>query len=182
MKFTIPQKDKRQNGMALILAIGFLAILSILGAVVLQVATRDLQGSSEISPRQVTFNAADRAVEYAMNSDILSNLPTHLSIDLVTADAVTSDGVSLGVTHKELLESIGSGSSGTLVSGLITDVGIRNLPPALAALHGSDFGANLYHVSVKTTEPRGGITHVDSGIVRLFKSDDETIFRTTGGG
>ena len=60
----------------------------------------------------------------------------------------------------------------------------RSLPPALAAAHGSEFGANMYHVSVKTKAGTGRLereTHVNASIVRLFKMDDDQIFRTSEG-
>ena len=69
------------------------------------------------------------------------------------------------------------------LSGTVTDIGPRSLPPHLAALHGSEFGANLYHVNVKATSATlNKTTHVDAAIVRLFKMDDDQIFRTSGGG
>jgi hypothetical protein len=52
----------------------------------------------------------------------------------------------------------------------------------MAEIHGTDYGANMYHVNVETSTTLGGKTHVDAAIVRLFKADDETIFRTHSGG
>lgn len=182
MKLTSMHRDNHQRGMALIFAIGFLAILSILGAIVLQVATRDLTGiggSTSIQPKQRSLYAADRAVEYAMNRDIIVNLPVSATEDLVTGIVKRADGLSTGVTHKSILDDSGSG---TLLAGKVTDVGPRALPAAMAAIHGNEFGANFYHVSVKASAPLGGTTHVDASIVRLFKLDDDQIFRTSGGG
>jgi Tfp pilus assembly protein PilX len=65
MNFKMLNKKNSQKGMALILAIGFLAVLSILGAVVLQVSTRDMKASAGFEPRRQAFYVADRAVEYA---------------------------------------------------------------------------------------------------------------------
>ena len=93
-----------------------------------------------------------------------------------------SDGVSLGKTHKEILEVT---SGNTLVSGTVQDLGPHELPPSMAAIHGSEFGANLYHVEVESSAPFAGSTvtsSVNASIVRLFKMDDDTIFRTSGGG
>ena len=55
MKYLLFKKQNRQKGLALILAIGFLAILSILGAVVMDVATNDLKNSSSHLPQQQAF-------------------------------------------------------------------------------------------------------------------------------
>lgn len=184
INLTTLRRGNRQKGMALIFAIGFLAVLSILGAIVLNVATRDLTGAggaSSIMPKQRSLYAADRAVEYAMNRDIIINLPVYNTVNLVTGVVKLADGTTASgsPTHKSILDLSGVG---TLLSGSVKDVGPRTLPPAMAAIHGSEFGANLYHVNVKTTAPLGGTTRVDASIVRLFKLDDDQIFRTSGGG
>jgi len=168
-----------EKGMALIVAIGFLAILSILGAVVLQVATRDLEGTASYMPGRQAFYVADRAVEYSMNRDIIVSLSPGETVNLLVNDAVTPGTL----THKQIIEA---GAVGQLTGGSVTDLGPRDLPPAVAELYGSDFGANMYHVQVESTAPGGGGTtansHVNASIVRLFKMDDDTIFRTSGGG
>jgi len=182
MKFTMLQKQSRQNGMALILAIGFLAILSILGAIVLSVATRDMSDSSVTMPNQRAIYAADRSVEYAMNRDIIMNLAINDSINLVSDYVREADGTYVpgNITHKSVIDDSGPG---TLLSGTVTDVGPSVLPPHLAAIHGSEFGANVYHVNVKTTSIGASKpVHIDASIVRLFKLDDDQIFRTSGGG
>ena len=179
MTFKTIRNHNRQKGMALIISIGFLAVLSILGAVVMNLSTQGLSDSATTLPKQQSFYAADRSVEYAMNRDILINLPVSGSVDLVAENAKDASGTSMGITHKSIIES---GSVGTLLSGTVADIGPRTLPPAMAEIHGTEFGANLYHVNVKTSAPMGGTTRVDAAIVRLFKMDDDTIFRTSSGG
>ena len=90
MKFTTLQKNNRQKGMALIMAIAFLAILSILGAVVMRVSLRGLEDSelrTYTQSDQQALYAADRAVEYSMNRDLIINLAqsgtVNLAIDIV---------------------------------------------------------------------------------------------------
>jgi hypothetical protein len=175
-------RHNRQKGMALIVAIGFLAILSILGAVVLNIATQDIGVSANFMPARQAFYTSDRAVEYAMNRDIIVNLTPGNTVDLDADDALDPSGASLGVTHKQIIEG---SDVGTLVAGSVEDLGPHDLPPTMAEIHGSEFGANLYHVEVESTAPSAGGTlesHVNASIVRLFKLDDDTIFRTSGGG
>lgn len=176
--FKIGSRDG-EKGMALIFAIGFLALLSILGAVVLQVATRGLEGTASYMPGSQAFYVSDRAVEYSLNRDIIVSLTTGESLDLMIDDAVTPGTL----THKSIIEA---GAAGQLVAGTVSDLGPNELPPAAAELYGSDFGANMYHVQVEATAPGGSGTtadsHVNASIVRLFKMDDDTIFRTSGGG
>lgn len=179
MHYQTLQTENRQKGMALILAIGFLAIMSILGAIVLDVATRDLSKTASTLPNQRSLYAADRAVEYSMNRDIIMNLSSSGTVDLMTDEVILGTTAGAGVNHNVVIDATGPG---TILAGTVTDVGPRNLPPHLAAMHGSEFGANLYHVNVKTTAPFAKETHVDASIVRLFKLDDDQIFRTSGGG
>lgn len=178
------QPHINERGTALIIAIGFIAVLSILGTVVLTTSTRDLGLTGSFTPTRQSFYTADRAVEYAMNRDIIVNLDPGASLDLVGVNAKGSDGIDISpaITHDTIIEST---SGGTLDSGTLTDLGPRELPPAMAAIHGSDFGANLYHVQVKASanSSTGPIeSRIDASIVRLFKIDDDTIFRTSGGG
>ena len=187
MNFMTLQTENQQKGMALILAIGFLLVLSILGAVVMQVSTRGLKESGVTEPTQKAIYAADRSVEYAMNRDIVINLAVSGIVNLAdeSTEVRESNGAPVaGVYHKTVINASGPGS---IISGTVADKGPRTLPPHLAAMHGSEFGANLYHVTVKTTSNNFSTTgpyttHVDASIVRLFKMDDDQIFRTSGGG
>jgi hypothetical protein len=179
MTFKTLRQNNRQKGMALIISIGFLAVLSILGAVVMNLSTQGLSDSATSLPQKQSFYAADRSVEYAMNRDILINLAVSSSVNLVTKKAKDASGSEMAFTHKEIIDN---GGVGELLSGTVADIGPRTLPPAMAEIHGTEFGANLYHVNVKASAPMGGTTRVDAAIVRLFKIDDDTIFRTSSGG
>lgn len=172
-------KRRRESGMALIIAIGFLAILSIIGAVVLNVATRDISGSGIMTPIRKAFYAADRSVEYSMNREILTNIsPSGAAIDLMTA---TTSG---GVLHKNVINSVNV-VDGQLISGTVADLGPKALPSSIATYFGSDFGANIYHVAAEAKAGPSSAeqkVNVNASIVRLFKLDDDTIYRTSGGG
>jgi Tfp pilus assembly protein PilX len=184
---------KGERGVALVVAIGFLLVLSILGAVVLTVANRGLKDVASFSPTKRSFYTVDQAVEYSMNGDLVYNLSMAGTISLVNpaSTATTSDdaldylardrnGVSLGVSHEQVIEK---SSGGNLVSGQVTDLGPQSLPASLAGKYTTDFGANLYHVTAEGRAPTGGETQkVDASIVRLYKLEDDVIFRTTGGG
>ena len=186
-------KRKREQGMALVVAIGFLLVLSILGAVVLTVANRGLQDSASFSPVRRSFYTVDQAVEYSMNGDLVYNLSMSGTISLVNpaGTPTTSDdaldylardrnGASLGVSHEQVIEKA---SGGTLVSGQVSDLCPQSLPASLAGRYTTDFGANLYHVTAEGRGPTESDTQkVDASIVRLYKLEDDVIFRTTGGG
>lgn len=174
--------NRGERGLALILAIGFLAVLSIIGAVMMNLVTQGLGTAGRFEPEQRAFYMADRAVEYAMNRDIIVNLPMDGTVNLVGDIAKDANGNNLAgnPTHKAIIEN---STIGTLISGTVEDVGPSALPPALAEVHGTEFGANFYHVTVEARAPGAPQnSHVDASIVRLFKLDDDTIFRTGGGG
>ena len=170
MKFSTLQTNKSQKGMALILAIGFLAILSILGAVVMRVSTQGLKDSASFLPKRQAFYLADRSVEYAMNRDIIYSLVSGGTVNLYNT------------AHKTIIENDSIG--GELVEGTVKFIPSDNLamPDQLAELHGNDFGVVLYHVNVKSKAALGATSNIDASIVRLFKKDDDQIFRTSGGG
>lgn len=180
-------KQKRQSGMALIVAIGFLAILSILGAVILDIATQDISSSGMMTPVRKAFYTADRAVEYAMNRDILTNIsPSGGAIILKSSNPSyvyrTQDKTTGGDPHYAIINST-IPADGQLISGAVTDLGAASLPTSIASFFGSEFGANVYHVAVEAKAGGGGgeqQINVDASIVRLFKLDDDTIFRTNG--
>jgi Tfp pilus assembly protein PilX len=171
------KKDRDgESGMALILAIGFLAILSILGAVVMQTSTRDLKASGAQRPDQQVFNAVDRAIEYSMTRGMILSLPVNGEANLMTGIATGS------ITHADV---IGTADS-ALTAGMVYDIGPNQMPTSAAELFGDDFGANYYQVEAKAQTPPTGTpiatTNANSSIVRLYKRDDDTIFRTSRGG
>lgn len=171
-----------ESGMALIMAIGFLAILSILGAIVMRVSTADLKASGVRQPKQQTFYAVDRAVEYAMTRGLILSLPTNGEVDLMVD---TVDGTTATPKHFEVIDTADS----VLTAGMVYDVGPNDMPASAAELFGEDFGANYYQVEAKvktvTVDENGNpraTSNVNAGIVRLYKRDDDTIFRTSRGG
>ena len=182
MKRAIDTQRRGERGIALILAIGMLAILSILGAVVLTVSTRDLGSTATFLPGRNAFYVADRAVEYAMNREIVLELVPGESIDLVKNVKLSQGGSELGDSSLDNKKIIESASNGRLIAGMVTDLGPNDLPPSIAARFGTDFGANFYHVEVETEAPGNAEAKVSASIIRLFKSEDDTILRTTGGG
>ncbi|AMV71796.1 hypothetical protein JCM30471_01450 [Desulfuromonas carbonis] len=86
-----------QRGIALIVAISLLAIMSILGAMLLNTSTSEIQLSGNYRNYQEAFYAADRAVEYStevvatgsgsvdLNKDFTADGVTHFSEQVATA-------------------------------------------------------------------------------------------------
>lgn len=166
-----------ERGAALIMAVIMLVVFSILGSVVLMSSDSELKISKNYQANKQTFWVADRAVEYATSRNMLMTMGAVES--LMTGTTVITGEVK---THKELIEAAGGG---VLTEGRIRDLGVGDLPATLAGAYGSDFGANYYQVSVtaqQNNNPDSTAVRIETTMVRIFKSDDESIFVTTGGG
>lgn len=157
-----------ERGAALIMAVIMLVILSVLGSVVLMSSDSEMKVSGNYQVAKQTFSVADRAVEYATSREILMALENQINLN-------TGD-------HKTRIEA---GGGGVLTTGVVRDLGPGDLPASLVGSYGSDFGANYYEVSVtaqQTVAPASAAARIDTSIVRIYKTDDDSIFITTGGG
>lgn len=167
--------------MALVIVIAFMAVLSVIGAILLNITTNDIRTAGHVSPVRKAFYAADRAVEYSMSRDIIVSLSPGEEVNLMTDVAGVYNSVTLN--HHDIIDSA-SAVDGVLVSGTVTDLGPKSLPSSVASFFGSEFGANVYHVAAEAKAGNPSVEKridVDTSVVRLFKLDDDTIFRTDGG-
>lgn len=166
-----------QRGFALILALSMLAILSILGTMVLTSSQTEMSISGNYQTSQSAFYAANRAVEYASGRTVLMDpnlTSTGSPIDLTTAKDSTGtfyykDKINCGVT-----------GGGQMDSGTIQDLGSGPLPTKLSSAYGTDFSADYYLIDVTGGGPKGSTAKLETTIVRLYKTDADSIFRTTG--
>ncbi|WP_432822239.1 pilus assembly PilX family protein [Trichloromonas sp.] len=168
-----------ERGVALILALGMIVVISLLGVVVMTVSTREISVSGTYRTSYASFYAADRAVEYALNRNLI--------IGMTDSESLVDDEIDISGTptkHKILIDmgQTIAGGGGVLTAGSITDAGPGDLPIHLAGKFGSNFGANFYDVSVTAEGPNNTQTRIESRIVRLFKLDDDSVFIITGGG
>lgn len=156
----------QEKGTALIIAIGMLAVLSILGTVVLTTSTRDLGLSGGVLPARQTFYTADRAVEYAMNPELLLTIKSDSvppSIDLTTADAEFEDfTITPTKKHKAIIESLGVG---TLNFGRITRGDVVPDEAMNKLLSPNDTSTSTdkayYHIEVTATANTNRVSHID---------------------
>lgn len=165
----IGSKLKEEKGMALVMAVSMLLILTILGALSWSVSNRQVGSAGELQSSYQAFFAAQRGIEYALNRDVLVNLSGNEDL--------------ASTTHKPNIDagnSIATGR-GEIQAGEIVDAGPGEVPLRLRARYGSDFGANYYFISVEARGPRGATEEVETQVVRLFKHDDDSIYRTDGG-
>ncbi|OEU69935.1 MAG: hypothetical protein BA864_12825 [Desulfuromonadales bacterium C00003093] len=153
-----------QRGMALILAISMLAIMSILGAMALSTSSTEVGLSGNYKTTQLAFYSAQRALEYATtNGDIYASIGTGV-IDLETGDHPTNiiGGTAEGLGIFEISGDADEGPLDNKVTHLLTG----NLPPG----SGSDptyFEARYYLINVTGEGPRNSIARIESQVGRI---------------
>ncbi len=148
-----------ERGMALILCIGFLAILSILGAVVLNLTNNDLSLTWRDQVAKDVFYTADRAVEYALSPTVYSNLINVGDQVDMTDPAYKGDII---------------GPSTDLVRGLVTYEGFGGAPNNAGkydkkASAGKVF--RYFHISVEARSTNPLVTDtafIDGQLVQAF--------------
>jgi hypothetical protein len=146
-----------ERGVALVLAMGMLTLMSIIGAMALSTSSTEIGLSGNYKTSQLAFYSAQRAVEYAMtNGDIYSTIGTD-SIDL---EAGNHPANIAGGTDEAM---------GLVVDGqdnLVSFQAAGNLPPG----SGSDptyFEARYYLVNVTGQGPNNSVARVEAQIGRI---------------
>jgi type IV pilus assembly protein PilX len=158
-----------QRGVALILALSMLVILSLLGALALSVSTTDIKLSGNLKNQQNAFFAAEAAVEYAMgNVDIVQSTGT---TDLNSGDhpsRLSMGGTKLDPNTTNQVDSLGAGE----------------LPDSLADRFGREkFGGAYYTISVTGLGVNErSQARIEAERVRIYQKDDEGMLITTGSG
>lgn len=158
-----------QRGIALILALGMLVILSLLGALALSVSTTDVQISGNLKNSQDSFYAAEAAVEYAMgNTDITQSIGVTNLNDLAHKNNLTMGGTKLDPDAVNQVVSLGAGE----------------LPDSLSSRFGREkFGGAYYTISVTGVGVNErSQTKIEAEQVRVYQKDDEGVLITTGSG
>lgn len=132
----IPGFSNNQRGTALILAIGLLAVMSILGATLMTLSTSEIQLSANYRDDRQAFFAADRAIEYA-----------------ITGAAITSSDVNLytgtdsgGTLHRSYIE-VGQGGLDPDGDNTVEFIGVGT-PPVGIGSDANKFQALNYAITV----------------------------------
>ena len=157
---------KSERGMALILCIGVLAILSILGAVVLSVTDSEMSASWKARASNDVFSTVDRAVEYSLSAPVLANLES-VGDTVQLTDAVHRDKIVLNPDNP---------SRGTeLTLGTVQYEGFGGNPINAGKYEKNNISANktyrYFHVSAQARHNNNLITDtasVDGEIVMVY--------------
>ena len=154
---------RNERGMALILVLCMLTIMSLLGVLALSTATTELDITANMRGSREAFTAAERAVEYASISGNIYNTIGTATVNLSTAQAgdiqINHAGYSSGIDASE------TSTDGTKVNqvGYLTS---GPLPPS----SGSDatlFEMRYYRISVTGHGPNNSSTRIEAQVGRL---------------
>lgn len=179
------------KGFALVLTMLMLTILTVLGILALNATNTDLAITSNFRSEADAFNAAERAVEYATNPDILfSTSNTHLAlIDGNGSFVADSDQTVAGYGVAERWGHLRDTADGTeLVKSadeginVVNNLGPNELPVPLRSKFGDDFAGNYYRINVEALSRNRSRAAIETEKVRIFKKSDDSVFVTTGEG
>lgn len=158
---------KNEKGVALVLAMVMLVLMSILGAFALSTSTTEIGISGNYRNSQDAFYAADSAVEYASTDGNI-----YASPNLLLIGGFVDLNTDAGGTY---LNNISINNSGR-VSGLypsatnrVTYIASGTLP--LGFIYEADisegYKANYFLITVTTTGPNGSQSNVEAQIAKL---------------
>lgn len=186
------KKLRSEEGFAMVLTMSMLLVLSVLGILVLNLTNTDLAITSNYRSAADAFGAAERAVEYATNPDILFEIgDTHLAlVQEGSEDFVTdADETVAGATVADRFSDLQDTATGTeLVKSEDEDVNVVNnlgpseLPAALRSKFGDEFAGNFYRINVEAQARNNSRARIETSKVRIFKKSDDSVYVTTSGG
>ncbi|MGE4545158.1 MAG: PilX N-terminal domain-containing pilus assembly protein [Pedobacter sp.] len=190
--FSRTERSRAEAGFALVLTMSMLLVLSVLGILVLNLTNTDLAITSNYRSAADAFGAAERAVEYAANPDILYETDdTHLALLQEDSDSFVtdSDETVAGTTVADRFADLQDTSTGTeLVKSddedinVVNNLGAGDLPSTLRSKFGDEFAGNFYRINVEAQARNDSRARIETSKVRIFKKSDDSIYVTTSGG
>jgi|GEM_PF-1416054 hypothetical protein len=191
-EFSRGDKRRLEKGFALVLTMSMLLILSVLGILVLNATNTDLAITTNYRSAADAFGAAERAVEYATNPDILYETDdTHLALlqDDSQSFVTDSDETVAGTTVADRYADLQDAATGTeLVKSddedinVVSNLGSADLPTALRSEFGDEFAGNFYRINVEAQARNNSRARIETSKVRIFKKSDDSVYVTTSGG
>jgi hypothetical protein len=189
MKFLKSSRIGSQEGFALVLTMSMLIILTVLGILVLDATNTDLAITTNYRSSADAFSAAERAVEYATNPDILFETgDTHLAL-LQDESSFASGETVAGLDIADRWGHLRDTAAGTeLVKSadgninVINNLGPSELPVSLRSKFGDDFAGNYYRINIEAQARNRTRAAIEAEKVRIFKKSDDSVYVTTSGG
>ena len=156
---------KNEKGVALVLAMIMIVLMSILGAFALSTSTTEIAISGNYRNSQDAFYAADSAVEYAATNGAIytaigtSTTPQDLNLSPYKENlSIDNNGrVSslVDTANVSTVTYLGDGG-GSLPAGFIYDADV-----------GGGYKANYFLITVTTTGPSGSQANIETQIAKL---------------
>lgn len=155
LRLPLPPVADNQRGMALILALVMLTLMSLLGAMALSTSTTEISIAGNYRASQQAFYAAQRAVEYSMTNEHIydrsvNDFPVSLTGDYATDIAAGTDNGGLDGDVTNQVDYLTSGA----------------LPPG----SGSDptyFQSRYYTINATGKGPHNTRARVESQVSRI---------------
>lgn len=111
-----------ERGIALLICIGFLALLSILGVVVINLTEQGIGSTRQDRTRKETFSLGDGGVEYAMALGLRADIDLDAPLDLTSNDPLTDEPFLNAFFPDDDIECIGPGRCMMTYEGSGTEV------------------------------------------------------------
>ncbi|MCC6502144.1 MAG: hypothetical protein IT362_03280 [Deltaproteobacteria bacterium] len=137
-----------EKGMALVLALIVLLLMSILGTMMFANSSSESQASRNYRVKQDAFYAAERAIEYARS-------------DVNIYSVIGSGSVNIPLTSI----SLQSGTSDA--SGTVAYLSSGN-PPRGSGMDATEFQANYFAIAATGTGPVNSRTEVETNVARII--------------
>lgn len=171
-------RRNQESGMALMLAIAMLLLLSIVGATVLEIASRDVRSSGQVGAESQVFNAADRIVSFGQHFvDMMLDELTDANVGSSKNLADPTDFNGNVVINTGLLNDALNG----MESGTIAYVGRTQLE-ILRSSKRTPAKGNVFHIEAIATDKAGVPTRiaVDTSYVKIVSvlAEDKTVSDT----
>lgn len=142
------RKIGNERGMALVLALIVMFLMSLLGTMLIANSTSETKGAMNYRVKQDSFYAAERAIEYART-------------DVNIYGAIGSGSVNIPLAGV----SLASGTSDA--TGTVTYLSSGN-PPRGSGVDVTEFQANFYAVNAAGTGPANSRTETETSVARII--------------
>ena len=137
-----------ERGMALVLALIVMFLMSLLGTMLIANSTSETKGAMNYRMKQDSFYAAERAIEYART-------------DVNVYGSIGSGSVNIP------LAGVSLASGATDAAGTVTYLSSGN-PPRGSGIDATEFQANFYAVNAAGTGPANSRTETETSVARII--------------
>ncbi|HEY4706957.1 MAG TPA: pilus assembly PilX N-terminal domain-containing protein [Thermodesulfobacteriota bacterium] len=136
-----------ENGMAMVIALIALFLMSILGVMAYTTSDSEIQGAKNYKVMNISLYAAESGVEYARSDPAIYSAVGTGSVN------IPMGGVSL--------ESNGADAAGTV------EYLSRGNPPRGSGMDATEFDANYFAINVEGTGPFNSRTEIEVNVARI---------------